>query len=100
VLNSALDIELSSTVQKALNRGASLSFMIDFGLSKPPGYWFDEKTAERRREFKLSCNALARQAPLRIRPDASRLPTLFQLGALASREWELSSDWYRFPVLL
>jgi hypothetical protein len=40
------------------------------------------------------------QATLRVRLDVSRLPTPFQVSALASREWELSSDWYRFPVVL
>ena len=33
---------------------------------------------------------------VRMRLDVSRLPKPFQVNALASREWNLASDWYRF----
>ncbi|HET6756604.1 MAG TPA: DUF4390 domain-containing protein [Burkholderiales bacterium] len=39
-------------------------------------------------------------ANLRMRLDVSQLPKPFQVDALASREWNVSSDWYRFKVLL
>ena len=35
-------------------------------------------------------------AALRLRLDVNQLPKPFQVDALASREWSLSSDWYRF----
>jgi hypothetical protein len=38
------------------------------------------------------------QAAVRMRLDVSQLPKPFQITALGSREWNLSSDWYRFPV--
>lgn len=41
---------------------------------------------------------LAYQAALRMRLDVSQLPKPFQITALGSREWNLSSDWHRFPV--
>lgn len=37
-------------------------------------------------------------AAVRLRLDVSRLPRPFQLSALGSREWNLSSDWFRFGV--
>ncbi len=37
------------------------------------------------------------QAALRLRLDPSQLPKPFQLTALASREWNLSSDWLLWP---
>lgn len=37
-------------------------------------------------------------AALRMRLDTSQLPKPFQLNALGSREWNLSSDWYRWTV--
>jgi uncharacterized protein DUF4390 len=37
------------------------------------------------------------EAAVRERLDVSQLPKPFQVNALASREWQLSSDWYRFP---
>jgi hypothetical protein len=35
-------------------------------------------------------------AALREKLDVNQLPKPFQINALASREWQLSSDWHRF----
>ncbi|HSQ02663.1 MAG TPA: DUF4390 domain-containing protein [Burkholderiales bacterium] len=55
----------------------------------------------RRREM-LEPGALRKDttyiAALRLRLDTSQLPKPFQLTALGSREWTLSSDWYRWSV--
>lgn len=37
-------------------------------------------------------------AAIRMRLDVSQLPKPFQINALASRDWTLSSDWYRWTV--
>ncbi len=39
------------------------------------------------------------QAAVRFRLDTSQLPKPFQLNVLASKEWSLSSDWYRWTVV-
>jgi hypothetical protein len=36
------------------------------------------------------------EAAVRMKLDVNQLPKPFQVNALASREWQLSSDWYRF----
>ena len=36
------------------------------------------------------------EAGVRERLDVNQLPKPFQINALASREWQLSSDWHRF----
>ena len=36
------------------------------------------------------------QAGLRMRLDLSQLPKTFQVSALSSRDWNLSSDWQRW----
>jgi hypothetical protein len=36
------------------------------------------------------------EAAVRMRLDVSQLPKPFQVNALASREWQLASDWHRF----
>lgn len=36
-------------------------------------------------------------AAVRLRLDVNQLPKPFQVNALASREWQLASDWLRFP---
>ncbi len=38
------------------------------------------------------------QAAVRMRLDVSQLPKPFQITALGSREWNLSSDWHRFAL--
>jgi hypothetical protein len=37
-------------------------------------------------------------AALRMRLDSSQLPRPFQISAVGSREWSVSSDWYRWAV--
>ena len=37
-------------------------------------------------------------AALRFRLDTSQLPKPFQLNVIASKEWSLSSDWYRWTI--
>jgi hypothetical protein len=36
---------------------------------------------------------------VRLRLDTSQLPKPFQVHALGSREWHLSSDWYRWTIV-
>ena len=38
------------------------------------------------------------QAALRMRLDTGQLPKPFQLNAIASRDWTLASDWYRWTI--
>ena len=38
-------------------------------------------------------------AALRFRLDTSQLPKPFQLNVIASKEWSLSSDWYRWTFV-
>ena len=38
------------------------------------------------------------EAALRLRLDVNQLPKPFQMSALASREWTLASEWYRWSV--
>ena len=39
-------------------------------------------------------------AAIRLRLDVNQLPKPFQVNALASREWTLASDWYRWSYML
>ena len=140
-LNADFDISLTHTLEDALNKGVALYFVTEFELARPRWYWFDQKVADLRQQFKLSYNALTRQyrlsvgtlfqnyetleeavnvmsqlhnrlvaekdalkknqkysAALRMKLDISQLPKPFQVNALASKDWTLSSDWYRWEV--
>jgi hypothetical protein len=39
------------------------------------------------------------EAAIRLRLDVAQLPKPFQVSALASREWTLASDWYRWSFV-
>ncbi|MBI4194466.1 MAG: DUF4390 domain-containing protein [Betaproteobacteria bacterium] len=55
-----------------------------------------------RRREEVETGALRKDAAytaaLRLRLDTSQLPRPFQLSALGSREWSVSSDWHRWTV--
>ena len=36
------------------------------------------------------------EAAVRLRLDVTQLPKPFQINALASREWSMQSEWYRW----
>jgi hypothetical protein len=38
------------------------------------------------------------EAAVRLRLDVNQLPKPFQMSALASREWTLQSEWYRWSL--
>ena len=55
-----------------------------------------------RRRFIVDADALAEgtvyEAAIRMRLDVSQLPKPFQINALASRDWNLSSEWFRWTL--
>lgn len=141
VLEAEFAITLTPTLEEALNKGVPLYFTLEFELIRPRWYWFNEKLANARQQYRLSYNALTRQyrvgvrnlyqnfaslpealefmsrvrireiaesgalarggsytAALRLRLDTSQLPRPFQVSAVGSREWSISSDWHRWTV--
>jgi hypothetical protein len=141
VLEAEFDVTLTHTLEEALNKGVPLYFSLEFELVRPRWYWFNEKLADTRHQYRLSYNALTRQyrvgvrtlyqnfaslpealgfmsqvrvrdiaetgalskgssytAALRLRLDSSQLPRPFQVSAVGSREWSISSDWHRWTV--
>ena len=140
-LEADFEIALTHTLEDALNKGVPLYFTLEFELIRPRWYWFNEKLANSRQQYRLSYNALARQyrvgvgklyqnfsllpealaflsrvrsrdvvetgalakgstymAAVRMRLDTSQLPRPFQITAVGSRDWSLSSDWHRWTI--
>ena len=139
VLNAEFELTLNATLEEALHRGVPLYFILEFEVSRPRWYWFDDKVHTSSVQYRITWNALTRQyrvssglfgqtlytleelerflsrvnsrpvakrdqlakgsrydAALRLRLDVNQLPKPFQVDALASREWTLQSDWYRW----
>ena len=140
LLNATFEIELSSGLEDAVQKGVVLYFQTEFDLTRSRWYWFDEKPAIAQRQTRLSYQPLTQQyriasegftfsaktisealqavgsiggwrviegnqldagksytAALRMTLDLSKLPKPFQVNALNNRDWNVSSDWLRFP---
>ncbi len=140
-LEAEFDIQFSPRLEEAVNRGVPLVFVVEFELSKPRWYWFDEKPVKLSQSYRISYTPLLRQyrlsvgsvyqnftrleevkrvlsrirgwhvagrgalakdiphqASLRMRLDTAQLPKPFQLNAVASREWTLTSDWHSWTI--
>lgn len=138
-LNANYDLELPTALEDALHKGIPLYFAVDFQLTRPRWYWFDDKPVSASRSVRLTFHPLTRQyrvstgglqlpfmrlkgaidfikqvrgwrvfdrddvklgvpyqAELRMRLDLSQLPKPFQVNAVNTRDWNLSSDWRRF----
>jgi hypothetical protein len=61
VLNTDFDIVLSPVIEDALNKGVPLTFLLEFQLSSPRKYWFDDEIISQSQYFILSYHVLSRQ---------------------------------------
>ena len=61
VLNADFHVDLSGPLLEALNNGVSLGFLVEFELTRPRWYWFDERPVSERLELRLSYLTLAQQ---------------------------------------
>ena len=61
VFNADFALDLSPRLEQALNSGVALHFVVEFELLRPRWYWFDEKLAAERLQFRLIYHALSRQ---------------------------------------
>jgi len=60
-LDAQFDLQLSARLEEAVNRGVPLSFVVDFELSRPRWYWFDEKPIQLAQTYRISYTPLLRQ---------------------------------------
>ena len=89
LLNADFTLELTGRLEEALNNGVPLTFVIEFELTRPRWYWFDEKTSASRLEERLSHNPLLRQYRISTGPLQRNYSALAEaLNALAQiRGW-------------
>ena len=60
-LNADFDVNFSSDVEVALNKSVPLSFLIEFQITSPQRYWFDDEIVSASMRVSLSYHALSRQ---------------------------------------
>jgi len=61
VLNADFDLTLNATLEEALQRGVPLYFLLEFEISRPRWYWFDDKVLSSSVQYRITWNALTRQ---------------------------------------
>jgi hypothetical protein len=61
VLDAQFEFELTPRLADVVVNGVPLYFRVEFELTRPRWYWFDETTATRRLQLRLSYHALSRQ---------------------------------------
>ena len=76
LLNADAEINFSEEMEKAILKGFSFNFLIEFQLVRPRQYWFNDEVATTVQQVSLSYHALSRQYIL-IRNEQQRtFPTL------------------------
>jgi hypothetical protein len=60
-LAADFDLEFSQRLEEAVGKGLALHFVVEFELTRPRWYWFDEKVAKASQTWRLTYHALTRQ---------------------------------------
>lgn len=66
VLNADFDVQFSQRLEDAVTRGVPLYFVVEFELSRPRWYWFDEKPVKRSQTYQITYTPLLRQYRLSV----------------------------------
>ena len=75
-LDVTFDFELSPRLADVVANGVPLYFRVEFELTRPRWYWFDERAASRELQLRLSYHALSRQYRLSTGLLQQHFPTL------------------------
>jgi hypothetical protein len=85
VLEAGFEIDLTPPLEDALNKGVPLYFTFEFELIRPRWYWFNERIAGARQQYRLSYNALTRQYRVAVRTLHQNFATLGEALEFMSR---------------
>jgi len=66
MLDATFDMQFSQRLEEAVNRGVPLYFVVEFELSRPRWYWFDEKPVQLSQTYRISYTPLLRQYRLSV----------------------------------
>ena len=65
-LEAAFDVQFSSRLEEAVNRGVPLYFVVEFELARPRWFWFDQKPVQLSQTYRISYTPLLRQYRLSV----------------------------------
>ncbi|HZQ60445.1 MAG TPA: DUF4390 domain-containing protein, partial [Casimicrobiaceae bacterium] len=60
-LNAEFELSLNPTLEEALQKGVALYFVLEFEVSRPRWYWFDDKLLTHTTQYRVSYVPLTRQ---------------------------------------
>ena len=92
LLNADFEVNFSSEVEEALNKGVPLNFLIEFQVVSPQKYWFDDEIVTKTSHVTLSYHALSRQFLINRNNHQQSLATLQEAK-------EELSHLHQWPVL-
>ena len=96
LLNADFELNLGDDVEDALNRGVQLNFLIEFQLTSPRKYWFDDEIITLTNNVSFSYHALSRQYLINRNKHQQTFATL----AEAKAEFNHLRDWKVFDKSL
>ena len=65
-VDAQFDVQFSPRLAEAVNRGVPLYLVVEFEISRPRWYWFDEKPIQATQVYKISYTPLLRQYRLSV----------------------------------
>lgn len=91
VLNADFDLNLSGAVEEAVNKGVPLNFLIEFQITSPRRYWFDDEIVTVTNIVIISYHALSRQYLINRDNHQQSFASLQEAKAEFShlREWQV-----------
>lgn len=91
-LGADLDLQLSASLESALQRGVPLYFTLRFVVTRPRWYWLDADVVDIQRDYRVSYHALTRQYRVSVGALALSYPNLAEaMRAVASvRSWPVA----------
>src|SRR3954467_15561020 len=84
-VDAEFDIQFSPKLEEAVNRGVPLYFVLDFEMSRPRWYWFDEKPVRFSQTYKVSYTPLLRQYRLSVGNNYQNFTRLDEVTRALSR---------------
>lgn len=85
VLDAEFSFQFPPRLRDAVANGVPLYFDVEFEMTRPRWYWFDERAASKRLQLRLSYHALSRQFVVSSGPLEQQFPTLDEALGLLRR---------------
>ena len=84
-VDADFDVQLTSQLEEAINKGIALYFVVDFEMARPRWYWFDEKPVIATQTYKITYAPLLRQYRVAVGSVYQNFTTFKEVTRVLSR---------------